>query len=279
MNNRIKPDSRSFMVSASSAALIALAAGCEAETSELADEPLALVAQAKPGNTIELRPNGVYFAEVTAEGTGCPAGTWNSSISSDGQVFTTTFSAYEIKVNAETANSTRDCALTMKLRSDAERSFAVLSVFYSGYAFLEPGITARQTVRYGFHGASADAGNSRTEFAGPEDRDFVIRDDVGVDKQKWSPCGIDHTLTASTEVRMQRGGATGSGYLNLSSADGSLKLELRLGFRDCAKGAANGGTKPAANAPAPAPGDRGNAGGNRTSGGNGRGNAPTPSAT
>ncbi|MET0340184.1 MAG: DUF4360 domain-containing protein [Polyangiales bacterium] len=224
-------------------------AGCmSGADASLESDVLALVTQKKPG-VVELKPQGVYIAEVTASGTGCPAGTWYSSISPDGQVFTTTFSTYEISVNSEVQNATRDCGIVMKLKSDQPREFAVLSVSYSGYAFLEEGITGRQTVRYGFQGASADAGNSRTEFAGPEDRDFVITDNVGADKQKWSACGPDHELTASTELRLQGKGTNASGYINVFAADGQVptaaetpKLQLKLGWRTCVqKGGGNNG--------------------------------------
>lgn len=139
---------------------------------------------------------------------------------------------------------TKDCALTMKLRSDDVRSFAVVSVYYSGFVILEPGVSGRQTVRYGFHGSSADAGNSRKELAGPLDEDFVIRDDVGVDRQRWSPCGVDHVLTASTELRLRNGTPRASGYLNLAATDGSIRLDLKIATRSCAKpaGASDAGS-------------------------------------
>ena len=210
--------------------------GCESAHQEEAEQPAQGQAlQKKPGVTILNDPGGLYFAEVTAAGTGCPEGSWLSSVSADGQVFTTMFSAYMLELSPEQANITKDCTLTMKLHSDAERSFAVISVFYNGYMYLEKGVSGRQTVRYGFHGSSADAGNSRTDFAGPTDKDFLITDDVGVDKQKWSPCGTDHTLTATTELRLQNGTPRASGYVNMAAADGSIRLDLKLGVRTCAK--------------------------------------------
>ena len=236
-----------------SAGLLVCMAGCgltnEAEADVPQDGVLAL--QKKPQQPVTLKPNGVYFAEVTADGTGCPAGSWNTSISSDGQVFTMTFSAYEVQIGPELANATKDCALTMNIHSASEMSFAVLAVYYSGYALLDKGVDVRQTVRYGFHGSSADAGNSRKEFVGPYDADFVIQDDVGADKQKWSPCGAEHTLTASTQLTMKNGSPRASGYANMAAVDGSLRLELRLGWKGC-----GGGNKPAGDAGTPGNGKK-----------------------
>jgi uncharacterized protein DUF4360 len=236
-----------------SAGLLVCMAGCGSADEATADvqQDGFLALQKKPAGPVVLKPNGVYFAEVTAEGTGCPAGSWNTSISSDGQVFTTTFSAYEVQIGPELANATKDCALTMKIHGSSEMSFAVLAVYYSGFALLDKGVDVRQTVRYGFHGSSADAGNSRKEFVGPYDADFVIEDAVGVDKQKWSPCGTEHTLTASTQLTMKNGTPRASGYVNMSAVDGSLKLELRLGWKGC-----GGGNKPAADAGTPGNGKK-----------------------
>ncbi len=239
-----EPSARRTRAWATAALLLATASGCAADAERDAESGAqAVLAQQKKDGSVELRPAGVYFAEVSASGTGCPVGSWTSSVSSDGQVFSTIFSSYEVAVNSEVRNATRDCAIVMKLHSDQPREFAVVSVFYSGYAFLEDGVAGRQTVRYGFQGQSADAGNSRTEFTGPQDRDFVIRDDVGADKQKWSACGAEHELTASTELRLQGKGTQASGYINTLAVDGSAtKLELKLGWRTCAAKPGNGNT-------------------------------------
>src|SRR5262245_24770 len=44
------------------------------------------------------QPQGAFFADITANGTGCPEGTWDVGISEDGQTFTLAFNAYEAKV-------------------------------------------------------------------------------------------------------------------------------------------------------------------------------------
>lgn len=191
--------------------------------------------QKKPGVTVLSAPGGLYFAEVTASGTGCSPGSWETSISGDGQAFTTTFNEYDLSLAPTQANVTKDCTLTMKLHSETERSFAVVSVYYNGHMWLEPGVSGRQTVRYGFHGSSADAGNSKKDFVGPIDEFFAYADDVGADKQKWSPCGTDHTLTASTEIRLQNGNPRANAQINLAAADGSIRLDLKLATRTCAK--------------------------------------------
>src|SRR5262245_48216078 len=70
--------------------------GCSADTS---DELIAESNQ-ELGQSIDVpNPSGAYFANVTANGSGCPAGTWTADISPDGKAFTVAFSAYEAIVN------------------------------------------------------------------------------------------------------------------------------------------------------------------------------------
>jgi hypothetical protein len=182
----------------------------------------------------EQAPAEVVFTKVTAQGTGCPAGSTETSIASDGQVFTTTFSAYEVEVGSLSRKSTKDCSLGITLRSAQPTSYAVTSIYYGGYAFLEEGVTARHTVRYGFRGTtSANAGRDKNELVGPYDSDFVLEDEIGATKRKWSPCATEHQLNASTELRLQSARPEAAGYANLSATDGSLKLVVKVASRRC----------------------------------------------
>ena len=53
--------------------------------------------------TTEAEP-ALRFVSIGARGTGCPTGSWTTSIADDGQLFTTTFSAYEVSVDPATRN-------------------------------------------------------------------------------------------------------------------------------------------------------------------------------
>ena len=59
------------------------------------------------------------FKAVGTEGTGCPAGTSETSIADDGLTFTTTFSAYEATIEPGEQQSSRECKLTIKVHTPA----------------------------------------------------------------------------------------------------------------------------------------------------------------
>ncbi|MET0343860.1 MAG: DUF4360 domain-containing protein [Polyangiales bacterium] len=178
-------------------------------------------------------PDGVYFAEVTANGTGCPAGTWNTRISRDGLVFTMSFSAYEVRLDRTTTLSVKDCQLAIRLHTPADRSFSVQAFSYSGYAFLQPGVTGRQLATYSFQGQGVQANAARTDLTGPHDADFVFRDDVEIQDAVWSPCGVERELNVSTRLLLQSSAPGPSAYMNLTAADGAARLVLKLAAKTC----------------------------------------------
>jgi len=192
----------------------------------------ALAAPATETKTLK-DPNDVYFAEVKANGTGCPKGTWNTELAADGKTFTTTFSAYEAEVNKLTAVSVKDCNLAIKLHSPQGLSYSVASFYYQGYAFLAKGQTARQTAQYYFQGDPVNSGNARTDLKGPYDDDYLFEDNVGLKDTVWSPCGTSRDLNIVTRLRLQNSSPKQDGYANLSSVDGSAKLVLKLAWRKC----------------------------------------------
>ena len=194
-------------------------------------------------------PDGAYFADVVTNGTGCPEGSAQTQISSDGQVFTTTFSQYEVELNPSSELAMRDCQISIKLRSPAGQSYAVHAFYYSGTTFLEEGVRGQQTANYYFQGAAVTSRSVRTELIGPRDEVFVYKDEIATPQERvWSPCGKDSDLEIITRMRLDNSKPGRSGYMNLSALDGATKLEFKLDWRPCQEPAS-----PAPAAPARAP--------------------------
>jgi hypothetical protein len=179
-------------------------------------------------------PTVPYFATVVANGTGCEAGTTLTTISTDGTTFVTTFSAYEVMVDPGQLISIKDCQLGIKLHTPQGFSFSVQSFFYQGFAFLEPGVVGRQTANYYFAGDPVDAAEARTDLVGKYDDDYLFTDKIGVADLVWSKCGVERDLQVVTRLRAQNDKKkTGTGYMNLTSVDGSTKLVLTLAWKKC----------------------------------------------
>jgi Domain of unknown function (DUF4360) len=229
------PKSRLLLCAAAVSALSAF--GCATDDvgvdSETSDD-LALIApidqQASAPN-----PNVPYIVDVKANGTGCPAGSWATSVSPDGETFTTTFSAYEIMLQPRQTLGVKDCILSMQMKSPSGISYAVSDFFYSGYALLPEGLTGFQTAKYWFQGNPAPANEKRTDLKGPIDDSYTFQDTVTTADVVWSPCGADRLLQVQTRLQVRRTSGNEEGYLNLAAVDGTVKgkVILKLTHRKC----------------------------------------------
>ena len=203
-------------------------------------QPEAQPPQAPPGRrpvgaaVAQRDATGGFFVAVNASGTGCPAGSWRSEISSDGQTFTMTFSSYEVAVDPSTDVSTKDCVLGLKLSSPRGIAFSLPSIYYGGYALLEQGVRGQQSASYAFRGQSQRVGAPARQLSGPYDDAFLFEHGQSSGNSRpWSPCGYDRVVNVNTQLRLQNSSPRRNGYMNLSAVDGQTKLIVRLAWRGC----------------------------------------------
>jgi hypothetical protein len=182
-------------------------------------------------------PSDAYFARVTANGSGCPAGTWEASISPDGQELSIKFEQFEAILNPGQAVAVKDCTIGIDFGSSGGLSFAVERFRYEGYVMLDqPGMTARQTAKYYFTGNPLPARDSYSDMPGPEDNSYLFQDDILAEDLVWSPCGTSRRFNAQTRlVLMNNAAKTGSGYTNTTSVDADMGMVFRwnLSWRTC----------------------------------------------
>jgi hypothetical protein len=172
-------------------------------------------------------PSGSYFASVTANGTGCPAGTWETVISPDGKAFTTKFNAYEAKVDASSTIAVKNCQVTVKLHSPRGQSYRVKKFAFDGHAFLEEGVKARYIAQYYFQGNPVASEQIRVDLAGPVDERYVFEDTLHTTASAvWSPCSVDRNLNINTTLRLQSGDTKKTGRVKVDNVLG-LELEWR----------------------------------------------------
>ena len=179
-------------------------------------------------------PEGAYVAKISANGTGCPPGSWNSAISPDGRTFTMKFDAYEAAVDASSSVAIKDCQVGIKLHSPAGLSYRVKNTGFEGHAFLEQGVKARLVAGYYFQGNPVAAEQIRADLVGPTDDTFAFDDKVSAGETGvWSPCGVDRLLNVKTLVRVQNSEPKRSGKVTVENV-----LGLDLEWRKCDAGPA-----------------------------------------
>lgn len=181
-------------------------------------------------------PNVPYIVSVKANGTGCPAGTWNTDVSADGETFTTSFNAYVAEVNEKQSLAVRDCLLSVQLKSPSGISYAITDFQYYGYVVLDQGLTAFQSANYYFQGMPVPAEKEkRTDLTGPVDRVFSFVDKVTTADAVWSPCGKDRLLQVPTRLQVRRTSGKGIGYINVMTIGGKTegKIIFKLTHKTC----------------------------------------------
>lgn len=169
---------------------------------------------------------------VRATGNGCPPCTSRTTVAADGQTFTTIFSAFDVTLGDADAAS-RQCELTITLRSTGERSYGVIDFAYQGYADLAAGQIARQTTRHRFGSPSANDA-AETQLSGPRQGAYTYREPIAASEVAWSPCATERTLTVSattwvSDMQRRAGGIS----LSATAAQPGAKLELKLDARAC----------------------------------------------
>jgi len=156
-----------------------------------------------------------YFANATANGTGCPAGTWDTSISVEGDEVSATFSAFEHEVSPSSTVAVKDCQLNIALHMPPGLSFAPRSYLVEGYAVLEDGVNLRMLTNAYFSGTPSDNSEARTELQGPYDDTFLLE---GLHKDLvFSPCGKDRNLQFRVTGRLQNSQPPRDGYFSVKT--------------------------------------------------------------
>lgn len=180
-------------------------------------------------------PSYVRVRSISYAGSGCPAGTVAGNIAPDRQAFTLLFDSYYAEVGPEVPfrEKRKNCQLNIALDFPQGWSFTLFSVDYRGYASLERGVVGTQQSSYYFQGQSLTA-RLKTNYYGPLDKDYQIRDTLGVDALVWSPCGATRSLNINSEVRLDNSrNPNGSGLMTIDSIDGVLKHIYGVRWRRC----------------------------------------------
>lgn len=175
-------------------------------------------------------PSRTAIAEVTANGTGCPAGTWNSEISDDGKTFKTAFSAYKASIGVGDAIDVKDCQLSLRVRNAENTSYALDSFTFDAFYRLDTGVTADVTSKHYIQGDPANSITTGERLAGPAANTYSHFSGAG---DLATECGEPRDLEILTRVVLKNNqGATAKGSVNVEDAAGAT-LVVKLASTDC----------------------------------------------
>ncbi|GAA0463786.1 hypothetical protein Aca07nite_59970 [Actinoplanes capillaceus] len=174
---------------------------------------------------------------VSANGSGCPLGTADVTVSPDNKAFTVTYSEFTAQVGAgaKPLDFRKNCQLALNVDVPHGFTYAIARTDHRGYARLEKGASATQSSFYYFQG-EARTHRSRHQFTGPADGDWQRTDDIGISSVSFLPCGERRYLNVNTELRVNAGWSDKSrttSFLTMDSTDGNLDTVYHVTWKRC----------------------------------------------
>lgn len=179
-------------------------------------------------------PDYVEIKKIMHAGSGCPAGSVAENVSPDKQAFTLLFDSYiaEVGPGISAREKRKNCQISVVLDFPQGWTFTIADIDYRGYASLERGVTGVQKASYYFQG-DAKTGSLETYFRGPLDKDYHIRDTLGVSALVWHPCGAKRALNINSQIRLDQERRNAVGLLTTDSVDGVFTTVYNLKWKRC----------------------------------------------
>ncbi|GBG75443.1 hypothetical protein CBR_g20073 [Chara braunii] len=176
-----------------------------------------------PGDSVRIN----YFS---AAGSGCPPGSTQGSISSDGKALTVMYGNYTASTDGSLADQRKACTVTVSLSYPRGFVVKVGTVTLRGYANLEKGVTGTVKTQYYFSGLLGTAKVSRT-INGRFNNNFEFTDQFV--SAVYSKCGVQRSLNLLSEVRVNPGSSGKNGIVTIDSQDLALVQVLQLIWETC----------------------------------------------
>jgi hypothetical protein len=174
---------------------------------------------------------------VAANGSGCPFGTADVTVSPDNTAFTVTYSQFTAQVgkSATPLDFRKQCQLALNVHVPQGFTYAIASADYRGYAHLEKGAFGNETAYYYFQGNSQTT-RVKHDFNGYTDNDWQRTDSVGIGSLSYLPCGEERYLNVNTELRVNAGNSNAkdtTSFITMDSTDGRLDTLYHVAWKKC----------------------------------------------
>ena len=179
-------------------------------------------------------PHEVTIRNLTALGSGCPAGTVASLLSEDQRAFTLFFSDFAASAGPyePITNQYKTCNIQLDLDHPHSWQYAIIGVDYRGYAALDRNVTASLRTQYWLQGSFNRPIQFRRDLSGPHADEFLAGDQIAESQLVYSPCSVKRALNLKASIAVRSTGR-GAGLVTVDSIDGELKHTYRIRWRRC----------------------------------------------
>lgn len=174
---------------------------------------------------------------VTANGSGCPAGSTEVAVADDNSEFIVIHRSYvaRVGVGADPTDSRKNCQLSLDVRVPSGFTFGIVRADYSGRISLAAGAQAWQSANYYFQGDSNTVRRVHP-FTGPMRDNWSTTDTTDPGSVVFAPCGDQRYLNINTALRVSAGSSnpqTTSSWISMDSPDRNPNSRYRFLWKRC----------------------------------------------
>lgn len=174
----------------------------------------------------------VKLERVSANGEGCPKGTWTAKLSADAQTVSMTFRSFATEITPSRTTSADDCRLAIVLRAPVGASYQVSRFVFRGYAYLEKGVEADLSTSHYFQLDESQSEQLKTTMLSPFDGEYAIEARTSK-TELWAPCTTTEVSTLNVQFNIQLRNGNGGN----PKADGTVEvhegLDIDLAWKKC----------------------------------------------
>ncbi|WP_019853904.1 DUF4360 domain-containing protein [Actinopolyspora mortivallis] len=173
---------------------------------------------------------------ATVNGSGCPEGTADVSVSPDNKAFTVTYSDYlaEVGPDSDPTAFRKNCQLNLIVHVPQGFTYGIARADYRGFAHLAEGATGTQKASYYFQGDS-ETTHTSTTFEGAYSDNWQVTDETDIADIVYKPCGVQRNFNINTELRVNAGSSDSeeTSFMTMDSTDGSIKTTYHFSWKKC----------------------------------------------
>lgn len=182
-------------------------------------------------------PTEISMEGISYQGSGCPAGSVASNLSSDAKAMTLLFDRYIVETQSESrptrfapeGKARKVCKIDVRMRVPYGWSFGIFYVDFRGFADLRSDTVGIQRAAYHFGGRKLLVGDYR--LRGEYSNDYFYRYLAPVSSLVWSPCDVSRSKDLRINTSITVRGVPGQ--MTVDSIDGELTQQYAMTWRRC----------------------------------------------
>ena len=175
----------------------------------------------------------IELGEPGYGGSGCPAGSASATLSPDNKSLSIIFDEYFVEAGASNRRrlARKNCSIAIPVHVPQGLSVSIVDVDYRGYVSLPRRAKARFTVEYFFAGIRGP--KFTKNFRGETDKDYVLRNKLGLQSLVWSACGADVNLRVNSSMMVRVASTRDDALATVDSADFNAGIKYKLQWKRC----------------------------------------------